>query len=202
MSRGEKAKDETFEVIFEPGYPAGVPHCPHGPQVKFKSIKRVANSDVPKVSFSYRCSFHRNNECTGPKTEEIKKDRKKSEKQNRVGRGRVIPAPVKHERPVSIDREWPSSFSTNKNDQTQAQYFFDQTTISVISTMLPKNANVLLIGCPTLLLPLSDNGHDVLLLDIDDRFEKCFPTDSFARFNLVNCHFFDDSGRLFTEGRV
>ena len=56
--------------------------------------------------------------------------------------------------------------------------------------MIPENVPVILIGCPTLLVPLSSRGQNVLLLDIDDRFEKVFPTKNYSKFNLVNCHFF------------
>jgi len=58
-------KDETFDMIFDDDYPAGVETCSHGPLVKFKSTKRVANSNIPKISYSYRCSFNRSGEC-GP----------------------------------------------------------------------------------------------------------------------------------------
>ena len=53
-------------MIFDDDYPAGVATCSHGPFVKFKSTKRVANSNIPKISYSYRCSFfNQSGEC-GP----------------------------------------------------------------------------------------------------------------------------------------
>ena len=60
--------------------------------------------------------------------------------------------------------------------------------------MVSRNVPVILIGCPTLLCPLLTRGQKVLLLDIDDRFETVFPKKIFAKFNLVNCHFFGKEG--------
>ena len=62
--------------------------------------------------------------------------------------------------------------------------------------MFPAKSTILLIGCPTLLIPLLDDGHSVKLLDIDSRFEKHFPPKEFSRFNLVNCHIFTESDRV------
>ncbi|CBY20108.1 unnamed protein product [Oikopleura dioica] len=50
---------------------------------------------------------------------------------------------------------------------------------------------VILVGCPTLMIPLLEEGKDVILLDIDERFFGIFPSKNFRKFNLVNCYFFD-----------
>ena len=90
-------KTETFEIIFDPDYPAGVPKCSHGPMVKVKSIKRNHEGKTPNISHSFRCSFNRANNCNDP------------------------PHKPRKKRPEKINPNWSKQFVTNKNDQTQEE---------------------------------------------------------------------------------
>jgi len=90
----------------------------------------------------------------------------------------------------SLKKNWKSSFVTNTNDKTQGQYFFSGETIDVILSNLSKKKRILLVGCPSLLVPLYEKGFKVKLLDIDQRFLRIFPPDMFHLFNMMNCHFF------------
>ena len=94
-------KEETFEPVFDADYPAGVQTCQHGPYVKFKSIKRTATE--PIMTFTYRCSFSRSNECSQKLTKK-----------------------VFYERPEVANRSWEESFMTNKEDKAQGNrlHFF------------------------------------------------------------------------------
>jgi len=114
------------------------------------------------------CSFDRNNSnCTS-----IKKSKK-------------FPSQT-----TQIRKDWLSKFQTVGKNSTQAQYFFNDESKSVMVSLVDKQT-VILVGCPTLMIPLLDEGKDVILLDIDERFFGIFPSKNFRKFNLVNCYFFD-----------
>ena len=127
-----------------------------------------------KVESSHRwvCSFDRNGTCKlGNKETTEKVD--------------VI-------RPNKISNNWMKDFQTNTNDKTQGQYFFDKTTVDVLVKNISKKSRNILIGCPTLLIPLIEHGTKSMLLDIDKKFLKIFPRKHFQLFNMINCHFFED----------
>ena len=95
--------------------------------------------------------------------------------------------------PSKIKRNWLSKFKTIGKNWTQAQYFFNEESKKVLLSLVDKK-QVILIGCPTLLIPMLDEGKDVILLDIDERFFEFFPSRNFRKFNLVNGFFFDGNG--------
>ena len=134
--------------------------------VSISPLKRTKST--PKINHSWVCSFDRNGPCRfGPK----------------------IPT-KKFDQTDNLKKSWKSSFVTNTNDKTQGQYFFSEETIDVILSNLSKKKRILLVGCPSLLVPLYEKGFKVKLLDIDQRFLRIFPPDMFHLFNMMNCHFF------------
>jgi hypothetical protein len=91
-----------------------------------------------------------------------------------------------------IRKDWLSKFQTVGKNSTQAQYFFNDESKNVLVSLVDKQT-VILVGCPTLMIPLLDEGKDVILLDIDERFFDIFPAKNFRKFNLVNGFFFDEN---------
>ena len=170
-------KSETFEVEFDSDYPTNAQFCHHGPGIKLKVFKR---KNEAKVECSYRwvCSFDRNGKC------------KLSKNKIQKSLGNVP-------RPKKINKKWENNFQTNRNDKTQGQYFFDKQTVDVFVQNIDKNSRNVLIGCPTLLVPLIEKGCKVTLLDIDHKFLSIFPREHFQLFNMINAHFFNELDEAF-----
>lgn len=87
---------------------------------------------MPKINHSWVCSFDRNGPCCFDSKLPTKK----------------------FDQTDSLKKNWKNSFVTNTNDKTQGQYFFSEETIDVILSNLSKKKRVLLVGCPSLLVPL------------------------------------------------
>ena len=96
--------------------------------------------------------------------------------------------------------DWKKHFVTNTNDKTQGQYFFADETVKLILANVKQKTPILLVGCPSLVVPLINSGHHrVKLLDIDQRFLSIFPPRMFSLFNMMNGHFFTSDFDSFLE---
>jgi len=169
---GNERKETTHEIIFPESYPRGVPQCQHGPALRLKSIKRGVKGKPVEESEKWVCSFDRNGPCHFEKMETTKKKILKQTK--------------------TLKPDWIEHFVTNTNDKTQGQYFFSDETIKLILANVKSTSSVLLVGCPSLVVPLVNKGHKVKLLDIDQRFLSIFPPNMFSLFNMMNGHFFTE----------
>jgi len=173
------------EFEFRKTYPeTEVPACEHGPCLPFKIIK----NDKPV----FYCSFNRNkkfgeNCCSksASNPESLIKSGKWSEKELKEPLKNKIIEPVTEER-------------------TQGQYLLSERSLKFIHEKIFKKLKydtVLCIGMPRLHEYLSVAGVNSVLLDIDDRFEK-FHLGNFFKFNMFNCHFFDEKPELSTSKKV
>ena len=182
MSR-RTPKTVTYEIEFEDDYPNSAPYCLHGPAIRLKVINRTKSE---KVSYKWACSFDRDGNCPLKSKEEMLIKSRARNSGKTTG---------------TINPKWKIDFKTRTNDKGQGQYFFDEETISVITKNMIPGEKIILLGCPTLLIPLIELDFDVVLLDIDERFEKIFPSKYFKKFNMTNCHFFDDGEAWFRKFR-
>uniref|UniRef100_A0A915DKF6 CTCHY-type domain-containing protein n=1 Tax=Ditylenchus dipsaci TaxID=166011 RepID=A0A915DKF6_9BILA len=91
-----------------------------------------------------------------------------------------------------------------QKNQEEAQYWFTEETLNVISNALTEDGidSVLCIGTPTLFDFLqkasSDqpvNGKRCFLLDFDDRMAHFYGADEFARYSMLNNHFYNADSR-------
>ena len=166
-------KTVTYEIEFTEDYPNGAPYCRHGPAIRLKVINRMKTE---KVSYKWACSFDRDGNCPLKAKEEM-----------------ITKSPVSSSNEVRINPNWQKDFKTRTNDKGQGQYFFDKETIGVITRNMVPGEKIILLGCPTLLIPMIELNFDAVLLDIDERFENIFPSKYFKRFNMTNCHFLSDN---------
>lgn len=90
-------------------------------------------------------------------------------------------------------------------DKTEAQYFFDTSTLDAIQRMLvaANIRRVICIGAPRLHEHIraqrADLHIDSVLLDLDERLEPFYGRDEFFRFNMLNGWFGDGGDRRSIE---
>ena len=63
------------------------------------------------------------------------------------------------------------------------QYFFDESTVDHLARFLSRWPSPCCVGAPMVARRLAEGGHDVTLLDVDDRFADIVP--GFHRYDLT-----------------
>lgn len=189
------------------------PSCPHGPTILF-SLKNGIKKFFGCSAFRYNCfkmeldQFERNKVKIMRHQIENKRSNKILNLQQVPRDDRIYCSECHEVLPVSsitshkshqikvINDEFlqqPSLFLPQlDNDNLNAQYFFDDSTLQFILSVFNSLdlTSVICVGCPRLHDFLRVNSFKSILLDIDERFQAFYPNE-FCHYNMFNHHFFN-----------
>lgn len=166
--------------------------CFHGPLLEF--THNLPDSNQNTLPNFFCCSFDRNLKL-GQCQAGFKSSQANFEKFSQNFRKRL-----------KVDQKPELSDLTCKTtDRQNAQYLISDRSLEFLETcFLSKFTNCICIGTPKihdfLTRRKTENSSKTqnwnsILLDIDDRFQLIFP-ETFVRFNMFNCHFFEKSDQF------